>query len=188
MSGSSSLGWQSPPQRQQAEVPAAQVLSRTKRCIGKGWKLKGTAQPDFMERRMSPNAWTGYALTCASSDAQLPAAATARYRTPLPQPAIKKWRLEAAADIGYKYQEVVRRKADREMLLGHTCPDCAGFYVALASWSPANRSTAHDGGRTAAQPLSPACGHGKRGPPLPAILCLSMLYTFCLGDKILYQC
>ena len=35
---------------------------------------------------------------------------------------------------GFKYREVVRNKAERELLQGFACPDCEGFYQAVKSW------------------------------------------------------
>ena len=35
---------------------------------------------------------------------------------------------------GYKYQDVVRKKAEREQLQGFECPDCQRFYDAVRSW------------------------------------------------------
>ena len=54
---------------------------------------------------------------------------------------------------GFAYQEVVRRKADRDLLPGHECVDCARWYQALRTWGDA------------AVPLAaPPCGHA--GTPL----------------------
>ena len=49
----------------------------------------------------------------------------------------------------YKYQERVRKKADREQLVGRDCQDCAGWYAAL--------KTLGIGG------MRPACGHDIAG-------------------------
>lgn len=51
---------------------------------------------------------------------------------------------------GFKYQEVVRRKADRDDLPGFDCADCKAFYDALATWGHVHEA--------------PACGHAiKQG-------------------------
>ena len=34
----------------------------------------------------------------------------------------------------YKYQAVIRKKAEREALVGYDCPDCKRFYEAIESW------------------------------------------------------
>ena len=49
---------------------------------------------------------------------------------------------------GYKYREVVRKKAEREELQGFGCADCEGFYKAVQSWGVANCDL-------------PMCGHVK---------------------------
>lgn len=51
---------------------------------------------------------------------------------------------------GFKYREVVRKKAEREQLQGFDCQDCRNFYQALTSW----------GGT---EPPMPACGHARQG-------------------------
>ncbi len=52
----------------------------------------------------------------------------------------------------YKYQERVRKKADREKLVGRDCQDCAGWYAAL--------KTLGIGGMADTRP---ACGHAVGG-------------------------
>ena len=51
----------------------------------------------------------------------------------------------------YKFKETVRRKADREALQGFDCPDCRGFYEAMASWGHLKVSQL------------PSCGHAPPG-------------------------
>ncbi|GMH39047.1 hypothetical protein BSKO_06945 [Bryopsis sp. KO-2023] len=48
-------------------------------------------------------------------------------------------------EAGFKYDEVVRKKADREMLPGFDCVDCRKFYQALSTWGHVGEA--------------PACGH-----------------------------
>ena len=49
--------------------------------------------------------------------------------------------------VGYKYRDVVRKKAERELLQGFECQDCKRFYEAVASWGPVGEL--------------PVCGHVK---------------------------
>ncbi|KAK9861149.1 hypothetical protein WJX84_010562 [Apatococcus fuscideae] len=55
---------------------------------------------------------------------------------------------------GYKYNETVRKRADREALSGFDCPDCRGFYEAMASWGHLKISQL------------PSCGHAPLGKRL----------------------
>ena len=55
------------------------------------------------------------------------------------------WKHSVSA-AGYKYREVVRKKADREQLQGFACQECEGFYRAVQSWGMANCQL-------------PTCGH-----------------------------
>lgn len=55
---------------------------------------------------------------------------------------------------GYKYKETVRKRADREALPGFDCPDCKGFYEAMASWGHLKVSQ------------MPSCGHAPPGMPV----------------------
>ncbi|KAK9836606.1 hypothetical protein WJX74_004232 [Apatococcus lobatus] len=57
---------------------------------------------------------------------------------------------------GYKYKETVRKRADREALPGFDCPDCRGFYEAMASWGHLKISQL------------PSCGHAPPGRATPA--------------------
>lgn len=52
---------------------------------------------------------------------------------------------------GYKYKEVVRKKAEREELTGIECVDCRKFYAAIETWGAVGDL--------------PACGHAVRGVP-----------------------
>lgn len=49
---------------------------------------------------------------------------------------------------GVKYTEVVRKKAEREMLDGFECACCAAFYLAISTWGAPPQQL-------------PECGHGK---------------------------
>lgn len=65
---------------------------------------------------------------------------------------------------GFKYQEVVRRRADRDDMPGFDCADCKAFYDALATWGHV-----HD---------APACGHTiKQGTADKKISIVYWLYT-----------
>ena len=55
------------------------------------------------------------------------------------------------AGAGYKYKEVVRKRAEREDLVGVECPDCRRFYAACQTWSSVPPSAA------------PQCGHALQG-------------------------
>lgn len=48
---------------------------------------------------------------------------------------------------GYKYRDVVRKKAEREQLQGFTCPDCEGFFRAVLSWDKNAKLPTCDHGR-----------------------------------------
>ena len=52
---------------------------------------------------------------------------------------------------GYKYKEVVRKKEEREALLGVECQDCQSFYRACQTWG------------TLAPAAGPECGHAMDG-------------------------
>ncbi|BDA48139.1 probable DNA endonuclease RBBP8 at C-terminar half [Coccomyxa sp. Obi] len=54
---------------------------------------------------------------------------------------------------GYKYKETVRKKAEREELLGIECVDCRKFYAAIETWGAVGDL--------------PACGHAVRGAGAP---------------------
>ena len=58
----------------------------------------------------------------------------------------------AGGEPRYKYQERVRKKADREQLVGRECQDCAGWYAAL--------KTLGIGGMRDSRPT---CGHAAAG-------------------------
>lgn len=61
----------------------------------------------------------------------------------------------------FKYQEVVRKAAERQLLQGIACADCRRFYEACNSW------------RSGAQPLlEPVCGHVRPGECLLPAVCL----------------
>lgn len=55
------------------------------------------------------------------------------------------------AVAGYKYKEVVRKRAEREDLVGVECPDCRRFYAACQTWSSVPPGAA------------PQCGHALQG-------------------------
>ena len=55
----------------------------------------------------------------------------------------------------YKYQEVVRKRAEREALTGFECGECARFYEALRSWS--------GDAAAAAASARPCCQHAPAG-------------------------
>ena len=55
------------------------------------------------------------------------------------------------AVAGYKYKEVVRKRAEREDLLGVECPECRRFYEACQTWSSVPPCAA------------PKCGHALQG-------------------------
>ena len=57
-----------------------------------------------------------------------------------------------AGEPSYKFQEVVRKRAEREALPAHDCPGCTRFYAALESWRV-------DGGSGGPPLPRPACGH-----------------------------
>ncbi len=73
---------------------------------------------------------------------------------------LQRGRLRSAASpagpegAGYKYREVVRKRAERAALPGYECPDCTRFYTALESWGPLPGLP--PGGL-------PACGHAAPG-------------------------
>eukprot|EP00775_Hariotina_reticulata_P012320 gene12320-12456_t len=74
--------------------------------------------------------------------------------------------------VGYKYSEVVRKKADRELLSAYECEACMKFYGALQSWAGAGGggegSDAAAGAGCAAGaavPVRPSCGHVAPGAP-----------------------
>ena len=52
---------------------------------------------------------------------------------------------------GYKYKEVVRKKAEREDMLGVECTDCQRFYEACQTWN------------SIAPTALPKCGHAVQG-------------------------
>ena len=52
---------------------------------------------------------------------------------------------------GYKYKEVVRKKSEREAMLGVECPECQGFYEACQTWN------------SMAPAELPKCGHAVQG-------------------------
>ncbi|CAL8462867.1 g2401 [Coccomyxa elongata] len=54
---------------------------------------------------------------------------------------------------GYKYKETVRKKAEREELMGIECVDCRNFYAAIETWGAVGNL--------------PACGHAVRGAAAP---------------------
>lgn len=54
---------------------------------------------------------------------------------------------DADQTVGFKYQEVVRKQADRQLLPGFNCSDCKAFYDALISWGNVH---------------SPVCGHAVK--------------------------
>ena len=55
------------------------------------------------------------------------------------------------ARAGYKFKEVVRKRAEREDLVGVECPDCRRFYAACQTWSIVPPGAA------------PQCGHALQG-------------------------
>ena len=57
-----------------------------------------------------------------------------------------------AGAVGYRYQAVVRQKAEREKLQGVECQQCRRFYCALESW-----------GTIGQEHVRLACGHVQKG-------------------------
>ena len=55
------------------------------------------------------------------------------------------------AGTGYKYKEVVRKRAEREALVGVECADCWRFYAACQTWNMVPLGAA------------PHCGHALQG-------------------------
>ena len=85
-----------------------------------------------------------------------------------PQPCPPPRPLQAPGSPGYRYNAVVRNKAERAMLPAVECAQCKAFFRALASWGgPQEREDAASAGVH--------CKHGEGGGPprlhrLPACL------------------
>ena len=95
-----------------------------------------------------------------------------------------------AAGPGYKYKEVVRKKGDREAMLGVECADCQRFYEACQTWN------------SIAPASLPKCGHavqgryspfltGKSGPHIFLLLWLRPSLLHCMrtfNPAFLFTC
>eukprot|EP00887_Chlorella_sp_A99_P001257 scaffold14.g1257.t1 len=150
-------GWQAP-QLQQVQR-AEQVQARQQPPQRSDWKAKRRTGHGGTHPGSRPGGHDGFDFDDFGGTVMAVGQPTAQPAVPALRQHQDRQQLQQAAPHqpashpppgGYKYQEVVRKRAEREALTGFACQECARFYQAVATWGQA----------AAEQAGAPRCQHG----------------------------